>query len=159
PANRLSPNGLAFLKAYPNPTPGFQSGTNNALINSENPQDQRKDNIRLDYRLNEKNQFSYRYGKYNWVAIDAFRGDVPYARTDWNRPNTTQTASWTSTLRNNIVNEATYTYALDQVFINVLESNKYKRSTYGVTYKYLFPENKAIPDKLPTISIAGFGTI
>ena len=159
PAGRLSPNGLAMLKAYPNPTPGFQSGTNNAIINSENPQDQRKDNIRLDYRLNQNNQFSYRYGKYNWVAVDAFRGDVPYARTDWDRPNTTQTASWTSTLKNNIVNEATYTYALDQVFINVLQSDLYKRSTYGITYPYLFPDNKEIADKIPTISIAGFGTI
>jgi hypothetical protein len=153
PPNRLSPNGIAMLNAYPSPTPGFQSGTNNALLNSPNPQDQRKDNIRFDYRLNQNNQFSYRYGKYNWVAVDAYRGDVPYARTDWDRPNTTQTASWTSTLRNNIVNEATYTYALDQVFINVLESNLYKRSTYGVNYPYLFPQNKEIADKLPTISI------
>ena len=77
PANRLSPNGLAMLNAYPAPTPGFQSGTNNALLNSPNPQDQRKDNIRFDYRLNQANQFSYRYGKYNWKAVDAFRGDVP----------------------------------------------------------------------------------
>jgi hypothetical protein len=159
PANRLSPNGLAFLKAYPQPTAGFQSGTNNALLNSPNPQDQRKDNIRLDYRLNAANQFTYRYGKYNWKAVDAFRGDVPYARTDWDRPNTTQTASWTSTISNTLVNEATYTYALDQVFINVLESDLYKRSTYGVTYPYLFPENKEIADKLPTISIAGFALI
>jgi hypothetical protein len=159
PTNRLSPNGIAMLKAYPNPTPGFQSGTANAIINSENPQDQRKDNFRFDYRLNTANQFSYRYGKYNWKAIDAFRGDVPYARTDWNRPNTTQTASWTSTIRNNIVNEATYTYALDQVFINVLQSDLYKRSTYGVNYPYLFPDNKEIVDKLPTISITGLGLI
>jgi Carboxypeptidase regulatory-like domain len=159
PANRLSPNGLAMLKAYPAATPGFISGTNNAIINSPNPQDQRKDNIRFDYRLNQANQFSYRYGKYNWKAVDAFRGDVPYARTDWDRPNTTQTASWTSTIRNNIVNEATYTYALDQVFINVLQSDLYKRTTYGITYPYLFPENKEIADKIPTISIAGFGLI
>ena len=53
------------------------------------------------------------------MAVDAFRGTFPYARTDWDRPNTTQTASWTSTLTNNLVNEASYTYALDEVFINV----------------------------------------
>jgi len=41
------------------------------------------------------------------------------------------------------------------VFINVLESSLYKRSTYGVNYPYLFPQNKEIVDKLPTISIAG----
>jgi hypothetical protein len=159
PANRLSSNGLAMLRAYPLPTPGFKSGVQNAIINSENPQDQRKDNFRLDYRFNAQNSFVYRYGKYNWVAIDAFRGDVPYARTDWDRPNTNQTLSWTSTISNTLVNEASYTYGLDEVFINVLESDAYKRSTYGVTYPYLFPQNKEIADKLPTISIDNLGLI
>src|SRR3954471_19460988 len=99
PPERLSPNGLALLRAYSPPTPGFNSGGSaNSIVTSENPQDQRKDNIRLDYRLNAHNSFAYRYGKYNWVAVDAFRGVFPYARTDWNRPNTTQTASWTSTI-------------------------------------------------------------
>ena len=159
PLSRLSPNGLAFLRAYPQPTPGFQLGSNNAILNSPNPQDQRKDNFRLDYRLNAANQFTYRYGRYNWVAIDAFRSGLPYARTDWKRPNTTQTASWTSTIRNNIVNEATYTYGLDEVFINVLQSDLYKRTTYGITYPYLFPQNKEIPDKIPTLSIDGLAQI
>ena len=149
PANRLSPNGIAMLRAFPLPTPGFRSGNNNAIINSENPQDQRKDNIRFDYRLNANNQFTYRYGKYNWTAIDAFRGTFNYARTDWDRPNTTQTASWMSTLKNNIVNETSYTFSLDEVYINVLQSDLYKRSKYGINYQYLFPENKEIPDKIP----------
>ena len=73
----LSPNGIALMNMYPQPTAGFQQGANNAIFNSDNPQDQRKDNIRFDYRLNKDNQLTYRYSKYNWVAIDAFRGDVP----------------------------------------------------------------------------------
>ena len=77
---------MAILNAYPLPTPGFRQGTNNAIITSPNPQDQRKDNIRFDYRLNEKNNISYRFGRYNWVAVDAFRDDLPFARTDWERP-------------------------------------------------------------------------
>ena len=89
PESRLSPNGRAILNAYPLPTPGFRQGTNNAVITSPNPQDQRKDNIRFDYRLNNANQFTFRYSRYNWMAIDAFRGDLPFARTDWERPNFT----------------------------------------------------------------------
>ena len=77
PANMLSKNGLALLSAFPLPTPGFQSGVNNALLTSANPQDQRKDNIRLDYRMNANNTFTFRYGKYNWTAVDAFRGTFP----------------------------------------------------------------------------------
>ena len=38
------------------------------ISDSENPQDQRKDNIRLDYRLNDSNQLTYRYSGYNWVG-------------------------------------------------------------------------------------------
>src|SRR4051812_5142759 len=159
PTNRLSANGLALLSVYPLPTPGFQSGTNNAIINSPNPQDQRKDNLRFDYRLNANNTFTYRYGKYSWTAVDAFRGTFPFARTDWDRPNTTQTASWMSTLRNNLINEASYTHSLDQVFINVFQSDLYKRSSYGITYPYIFPDFKEIPDKIPTITIANFTEI
>jgi hypothetical protein len=160
PANRLSPNGIGMLNAYPLPTPGFQQGTANAIISSDNPQDQRKDNIRFDYRLNDKNQFSYRYGKYNWTAVDAFRGTFPYARTDWDRPNTNQTASWTSTLTNSLINEFSFTYSLDEVYINVYRgTDLFERSKYGINYPYIFPENKEIPDKIPTISIDSFSEI
>ena len=87
---------MAFLRAFPSPTPGFRQGSNNAIITSPNPQDQRKDNIRFDYRLNDRNQFTYRFSRYNWVAVDAFRGGMTFARTDWERPNRTMTASWTT---------------------------------------------------------------
>ena len=157
PVDRLSPNGRAILNAYPLPTPGFRQGTNNAIITSPNPQDQRKDNIRFDYRFNEKNNISYRFGRYNWVAVDAFRGDLPFARTDWERPNYTNTASWTSTLTSNLINELSYTYSRDDVFINVFqEGDLYKRSNKGITYPYIFQE-KEIFDKIPTVSIGSGG--
>jgi len=160
PANRLSPNGVAMLNAYPLPTAGFRSGANNSIFSSENPQDQRKDNVRLDFRLNDKNQFTYRYGKYNWTAVDAFRGTFPYARTDWDRPNTTQTASWTSSITSKLVNEFSFTNSLDEVFINVFRgTDLFQRSKYGINYPYIFPANKEIEDKIPTISIANFSTI
>ena len=159
PANRLSPNGMAILNAYPLPTAGFRQGSANSIISSPNPQDQRKDNLRLDYRLNANNQFTYRYSKYNWVAVDAFRGGMTFARTDWDRPNQTQTASWTSTLKNNLINEFTYTYSKDDVFINVFtEDGAYQRSKYGINYPYIFQE-KEIFDKVPTVQINGFSTI
>ena len=105
---------------------------NNAIFNSDNPQDQRKDNLRFDYRLNQDNQLTYRYSKYNWVAIDAFRGTFPFARTDWDRPNSTQNINWTRTFGGNLINEFSYSYSIDQVFINVFtESGLYKRSRTG----------------------------
>jgi carboxypeptidase family protein len=155
PSNRLSPNGVGLMNLYPLPTPGFRSGTANAIFSSENPQDQRKDNIRIDYRLGDRNQFTYRYSKYNWVAVDAFRGTFPFARTDWDRPNGTQNFNWTSTITPTLINEFSYSHSLDQVFINVFtETGLYKRSRTGINYPYIFPANKEIEDKIPTTTMA-----
>jgi hypothetical protein len=156
PSNRLSPNGVAIMNLYPLPTPGFRQGTQNAILTSDNPQDQRKDNIRLDYRLNNSNQFNYRYARSNWVAIDAFRGTFPFARTDWERPNSTQGFNWTSTVTNNLINEFSFTHSLDEVFINVFtESGLHQRSRTGINYPYIFP-GKEIEDKIPTVVIDTF---
>ncbi len=159
PANRLSANGLAFLNTFPLPTPGFRQGTANLIQSSDNPRNQRKDTIRLDARLNDRNQITYRYSGYSWVAVDSFRGTFPFARTDWDRPNQTQVVNWMSTVRNNFVNELSYSFSLDEVFINVFtESGLHKRSRTGINYPYIFP-GKEIDDKIPTISIAGFSEI
>src|SRR3954469_653446 len=155
PTDRLSANGIAIMNLYPLPTPGYRSGSANSIFNSDNPQDQRKDNIRLDYRINDKNQITYRYSKYNWVSVDAFRGTFPFARTDWDRPNSTQNFNWTSTISPTLINEFSYSHSLDQVFINVFqESGLYKRSRTGVNYPYIFPANKEIEDKIPSVTIA-----
>ena len=95
--------------------------------------------------------------RYNWVAIDAFRGTFPFARTDWERPNTTQNINWTRTIGNNLINEFSYSYSIDEVFINVFtESGLYKRSRTGINYPYIFPDRKEIDDKIPTITIDTF---
>jgi hypothetical protein len=158
PTNRLSTNGIGIMNLYPTPTPGFQSGSQNSIFNSDNPQDQRKDNIRFDYRLNNDNQLTYRYSKYGWTAIDAFRGTFPFARTDWSRPNTTQNINWTRTIGNNLVNEFSYSYSIDEVFINVFTgSGLYQRSRTGINYPYIFADQgKEIEDKIPTVNIDAF---
>ena len=159
PQNRLSPNGAGASQRLPAPTPGFRQGTANLIQNSENPREQRKDTIRLDYRLNDRHQLTYRYSASDWTAVDAFRGQFPFARTDWSRPNSTQIATWTSTLTNTLLNEFTYAYSLDEVFINVFtETGLHQRSRTNINYPYIFP-GKEIEDKLPTISITGFNEI
>jgi hypothetical protein len=156
PADRLSPNGVGLLNLYPLPTPGFRQGTANLIQTSDDVEDQRKDNIRFDFRLNNSNQFNYRFARSNWVAIDPFRGTFPFARTDWERPNFTQGFNWTSTITNNLINEFSYTYSLDEVFINVFtESGLHQRSRTGINYPYIFP-GKEIEDKIPTVTLNTF---
>jgi hypothetical protein len=153
PKERLSTNGMGIMNLYPLPTPGFRQGTDNLIQTSDNPQDQRKDNIRFDYRLNRDNNITYRFSRSNWVAVDAFRGRFPFARTDWERPNFTQTLNWTSTIRDNLINDATYAYSRDDVFIDVFTaSGLHQRSRTGINYPYIFP-GKEIEDKIPTVNI------
>ncbi len=160
PTGRLSANGLAILNTYPLPTPGFRQGTANLTQSSETPTDQRKDNIRFDYRLNAKNQFTFRHSGYQFRELAGFFGTFPFARRDFDRPNVTQTASWSSTITNTLLNDLTYTHSRDDVFINVITSTDlYKRSRSGINYPYVFPTGKEIEDKIPTIQIAGFSTI
>jgi hypothetical protein len=156
----LSPNGIAMLNAYPLPTPGFRQGAANLSQSSDVPTEQRKDNLRFDYRLNDKHQFVGRYSGYAFTELAAFQGTFPFARRIFDRPNFTFTSSWTGTLTNNLIVEGSYTRSRDDVTIDVFTgTDLYKRSRTGINYPYIFPDNKEIPDKIPTINIAGFSTI
>ena len=160
PSNRLSANGIAFLNTYPLPTPGFRQGTANLSQSSDQPTEQRKDNLRFDYRLNDKHQFIGRYSGYAFTELASFQGTFPFARRIFDRPNFTFTSGWTGTLTNNLLAEASYTRSRDDVFIDVYTgSDLYQRSRSGISYPYIFPDNKEIPEKIPTINIAGFSTI
>jgi Carboxypeptidase regulatory-like domain len=159
PANRLSPNGMALLNAYPLPTAGFVRGNANWIGVSPNPRDTRKDTIRVDYVVSAGNQISARFSHFSWKAVDAFRGTFDLARTDWDRPNTTSAVSWTRSLKSSLLNEFTFGYSLDEVYINVFtDPGLHLRSRYGITYPYIFP-GKEIDDKVPTISITNFNEV
>ena len=157
PLERLSPNGVALLRTYPLPTPGFQRGVSNYIAQSPNPRDTRKDTLRIDYFIGN-NQLSFRGSLFNWDSVDAFRGAFPLARTDWRRPNRSAALSWTSQLSPGVINELTFGTAVDRVFINVFNNGLYQREQYGINYPYLFP-GKEIEDKIPTVTISNFSTV
>jgi hypothetical protein len=159
PASQLSPNGLALLNTFPLPTDGFRRGNTNWIGVSPNPRDTRKDTVRFDYVLGSGNQIAARVSHFSWKAVDAFRGQFDLARTQWDRPNTTSAFSWTRTLKSNLLNEFTFGYSLDEVFINVFtDPGTHLRSRYGINYPYIFP-GKEIEDKIPTISITNFNEV
>jgi hypothetical protein len=161
PTGRLSPNGVAFLNAFPLPTPGFRQGTANLSQSSDVPTEQRKDNLRFDYRLSDNHQFVGRYSGYAFTELAAFQGTFPFARRIFDRPNFTFTSGWTGTLTRNLIAEASYTRSRDDVTIDVFTgTDLYKRSRTGINYPYIFPDNKEIPDKIPTINVGTpFSTI
>lgn len=156
-ANRVSQNGLALLRAYPEPTPGFLQGTDNFIQVRPNPSDQRKDTVALDYYPTINHAFRFRFHNFNWTSVDAFRGGFDRAITDWNRPNRTSTVNYTWTINPRTINELLVTASVDRVFIGIFRpGERFARSKYGINYPYIFPERKEIPDKIPTITIGSF---
>lgn len=159
PQSRLSPNGIAFLRTYPNPNGAFQGNTNYYQVRP-NPQNQRKDTVAIDYNPVTNQFFKFRFANYNWTSVDAFRSGFDYAVTDWSRPNRTASLGHTWTLSPTAINEFLVSGSVDRVYIGVDRTGeRYLRSTRGINYPYLFPEPKEINDKIPTIEIPNVGTI
>ncbi len=93
------------------------------------------------------------------MALDAFGGTFPFARTDWDRPNTTQNLNWTSTITSTLINEFSFARSLDEVFIDVFtEQGQHLRTRTGVDYPYIFP-GKEIEEKIPTVNLDTFSSI
>ncbi|MBS1790025.1 MAG: carboxypeptidase regulatory-like domain-containing protein [Acidobacteria bacterium] len=153
PANRLSPNGLAFLRAQPDPIPGFfTSSGQNFFQDRPTTDDQRKDTLSLDFYPNERHAIKYRLSLYHYVGVSAFRSGTDRAPQIIDRPNQTTSIGWTWTVSPNWISETLVAGSRDQVFIAVdTRGNAYQRSKYGINYPYIFPDNKEIFDKIPTI--------
>ena len=73
PVNRLSPNGIAIINAYPLPTPGFLNGSSNFIAEAEHPINQRKETINIDILANAKNKISGRRTDAAYFRISTLR--------------------------------------------------------------------------------------
>jgi len=158
PAARQSPNGMAFLRTYPQPNGLFA----NANFFQVRPgwQNQRKDTVSIDYNPTASQVIRFRHNNYNWTALDTFRGGFDYAITDWSRPNKTATLGHTWTLGPSMINELLAAVSVDRVYIGVdRRGERYLRSRSGINYPYIFRDRKEINDKIPTIEIPNVGTI
>ncbi len=157
PADRLSPNGLGFLNAYPEPTPGFLQGTANFIQSRPEPANQRKDTLSVDVLPTLNHTFRFRFQNYGFFEAEAFRGGTDRAKRTIDRPNRTYTLNHIYTISPTVVNEFLASVSYDQVFLEVPnEDGLANRSRYGIDYPYIFPERKEIFDKIPTIDITAF---
>ena len=144
------------------PTPGFQQGTSNWIGTSEQWQDQRKDTVRVDYRIGDKTNLAVR-ATHIPFHFNTVLGSTRFVEL-WSRPNRTAVATAQRvTLSATFLNEFTVSASSD----GLGEANsdpdcgaRCRRSTYGVSYPFLFPaDSKFDPEKLPTLSINGLSTL
>lgn len=155
PQTSLSPNGLALLNAYPAPTPGYLSGTQNWIAQAAQPYNQRKEVLNFDILPNDRQRIEIRKSDLAYTEYDPFdqgSGETPkYFR----RPNQTNAATWTYTISPTLVNEARAAFSLDDVYIPVNTSAiGFNRQSLPdpITYPFLFG-SKDVPGKIPTVSL------
>jgi Carboxypeptidase regulatory-like domain len=162
PANLLSSNGLAFLRAFPEPVPGFfTSSGQNYFQERPTKTDQRKETLSIDFYPNEKHSIRWRMQLYHFVDVSAHRAGTDRAPQIIDRPNQTASFNWTWTISPSWISETLLAASRDQVFIFVdTTGERYRRSIYGINYPYIFPERKEIFDKIPTVDgIDGFASL
>jgi hypothetical protein len=162
PASRISAQGAALLNAYPLPTPGFQQGSANWIESFPIYSDLNKTTFKVDYLLNENNHLYVRGTLIPWTFNSPLEGTFGLFKALWSRPNRTGIVDLTSTLSPTWVNDFSISASSDGkgainydpgcgAFCN--------RSTYGITYPYLFPGTKLFAEKIPSITVTGLTTI
>ncbi len=158
PTDRLSPNGIALLRAYPEPTPWITlPGSNNFYQERPEKTDQRKDTFSVDYYPRPNHQIRWRGSLFHFLDVSGFRSGTDRAPTIAERPNQTTSLHWVWTLSPTLINEALASGSRDQVYTEVdTRTGAYRRSAYGINYPYIFPDRKEIFDKIPTIN---FGSL
>ena len=157
---RLSPNGLGLLNAYPAPNLTGNPGGNwsDTALYTES---QRKDSVVVDFVPTDKHHFRFSLLNYNYNDYEPHFGNFNTNPRIFNRPNQIGVVHWTYTISPSWVNDAYASGAADHVTIGIdTSSGLSNRSKYGINYPYLFGSaTKVVPDKIPTIQIANFGTL
>lgn len=157
PKDRLSPNGLGILNAYPAPNLSSPINGNQLFyIAAAHPQNQRKDTLSVDMNVTDKQRLQFRrmnYSFWEYQPLDGTPGETPKF---FNRPNQTNSLDYVWTISPTLVNEALATVSLDDVYIPVDTAHFLDRTKVGINYPYIFPEGKLIPTRIPTANIQGF---
>jgi hypothetical protein len=169
PSFRISPQGRALLNAYPLPTPGFQRGASNWIGAPSVFNNQRKDSVKIDWVPSTTNRLAVRH---TW-APNVWNDPEPMGvySTIWDYPGRTLAATFTSTLSNSLINEASFSWGSTSPSKYFGQRNcdycpgggnafLYPRqSDVGINYPYLFPGTKLDPDKIPNVSMTGFTAV
>jgi hypothetical protein len=161
PPSRLSSNGIALLRAYPEPTAGFLQGTENWIKTLPNPRDSRKDTFRIDY-MPGIHRVNLVGNLYSHTEDDPFISNLDRSNSRWDRPNQTGSIGITSTWTPTVITDFSFSAANDVVFIGIYDNegeSRYRRGQYGLNFPYIVPGSKRIDDRIPRAVLANFATL
>ncbi|WP_254063516.1 TonB-dependent receptor [Granulicella sp. S190] len=154
PQNRLSPNGVGLLTAFPDPTPNFVQGSSNLLTTGTNPEQQQIDSGNLDIVPTEKDYIRFRLVHFYYHEDNPFAtsnyGNVPRI---YSRPNQTGSIDYVHTFNERMTNEVLLAASHDAARLSIdTSTGTYDRTRYGINFPYLFPQGKDLPNKIPTVA-------
>jgi hypothetical protein len=133
---------------------------NNATFQQPNPFDYREDNIRIDYKINEKHSVYGRYLHDKYDLIDPFgtfiNSPLPTVPTNRLRPGNSYQLSYTWLISPTFINEAKANASWNGQRIPPV-GEFWKRSTFGFVYPQLFSGGR-FDDGIPNTTFAGAGS-
>src|SRR5947208_1310056 len=165
PSNRLSPNGVGILNAWPIPNlTTLLFGNGNWFAAKLHSFDQRKDTAGVDVNLTEKQRLRFHAMNYAYLEYQPLDGNTDRTPKFFHRPNKTGSLNYTWTLNPRMVNEVLVTASEDVVLIPVDTANFFDRTNAcaqstvpcGLNYPYIFPQGKLIPNRIPSVNLSNF---
>src|SRR5258705_2836853 len=134
---------------------------NNATFQQPNPFDYREDNIRIDYRINDKHSIYGRYLHDMYDLIDPFGtfidSPLPTVPTNRLRPGTSYQISYTWLISPTFINEAKANASWNGQRIPPV-GEFWKRSTFGFAYPQLFSGGR-FDEGIPNTTFAAGGAV
>ena len=164
PVDRLSPNGIGILNAWPVPNLANFIGGGNWFAAKRHTYDQRKDTVSLDVNATDKHRFRFRFMNYYYLEYQPLDGNTDRTPKFFNRPNRTGSIDYVWTISPTKVNEFLVTASQDIVKIPIDEQNFFDRTQAcagsvvpcSLDYPYIFPDGKLVPNRIPTVNMSPF---
>src|SRR5437763_1899659 len=152
PANRLSPAGLAILKAFPLPNATLSNGINFVLSPVE-PVNTRQDTLRGDFNISSKMNLMVRYINETWVHTNGagnFWGDTgfPTISSDWSQPSHSFAVKLTNTISSSAVNEFQFSRAGNNILVTTNQAGVTLNQEIATAFPTVFPKPAGVG--LPT---------
>ena len=166
----ITPDGKAIANVYrtmialgaftDSPANASALPSNNLTLTPSNPLNFHQELVRLDYKINDKNNIFGRWISDHNSLIDPYGtfvtgGTLPTVPTTRNRPGQSYLVSETWNIRPTIINQVTANFSFVSQHIPPYGVN-YKRSTFGFQYNKLFQNSGQYPEGIPSVSINNF---
>ncbi len=164
PSGRLNQQGVAILNAYPMPTPGFQQGASNWIAEFPVASNVYKTTAKVDYYINAKNHLYARGTFIPWHFNNPLDDATTLGlyRSLWSRPNRTAIIDLATTFSPTFLNDFSISGNSDgkgSITADPACGPSCERSTYGLTYPYLYPGTKLFDQKLPNFAVTGLTSV